>query len=103
MTAIGKHVAPIKRPGELGVHSVDRFVFTVPDLPRLEPPTVRFDPIALRPGPRIYAQLPLVKPRPGAKIGIGDCVNPATASKKTGAAASIVLRENAATKSQRIG
>jgi catechol-2,3-dioxygenase len=32
MTAIGKHIAPTKRSGELGVHSVDQFVFTVPDL-----------------------------------------------------------------------
>ena len=32
MTAIGKFLAPTRRPGELGVHSVDEFVFTVPDL-----------------------------------------------------------------------
>ncbi len=32
MTAQGKFVAPTRRPGELGVHSVDEFVFTVPDL-----------------------------------------------------------------------
>lgn len=32
MTAQGRFIAPIRRPGELGVHSVDEFVFTVPDL-----------------------------------------------------------------------
>ena len=32
MTAIGDAVKPTRRPGELGVHSVDRFHFAVPDL-----------------------------------------------------------------------
>ena len=32
MTAIGNAVKPTRRPGELGVHSVDRFHFAVPDL-----------------------------------------------------------------------
>ena len=32
MTAIGNAIKPTRRPGELGVHSVDRFHFAVPDL-----------------------------------------------------------------------
>jgi hypothetical protein len=32
MTANGGYLAPTRRPGELGVHSVDSFNFTVPDL-----------------------------------------------------------------------
>src|SRR5579864_5715061 len=32
MTAIGSAIVPTRRPGELGVHSVDRFHFAVPDL-----------------------------------------------------------------------
>ena len=32
MTAIRSAIKPIRRPGELGVHSVDRFHFAVPDL-----------------------------------------------------------------------
>ena len=32
MTAIGTTIKPSRRPGELGVHSVDRFHFAVPDL-----------------------------------------------------------------------
>jgi catechol 2,3-dioxygenase-like lactoylglutathione lyase family enzyme len=32
MTAIGNAMKPTRRPGELGVHSVDRFHFAVPDL-----------------------------------------------------------------------
>jgi hypothetical protein len=32
MTAIGAAIKPSRRPGELGVHSVDRFHFAVPDL-----------------------------------------------------------------------
>lgn len=36
MTAIGKRVAAMKRPGELGVHSLDHFAFTVPDLAAAE-------------------------------------------------------------------
>jgi catechol-2,3-dioxygenase len=31
MTAIGTHIAATKRPGELGVHSVDHVVYAVPD------------------------------------------------------------------------
>src|SRR5690242_2144467 len=32
MTQIGGFIAPTRRPGELGVHSVDHFNFAVPDL-----------------------------------------------------------------------
>ncbi len=32
MTAIRSAIKPTRRPGELGVHSVDRFHFAVPDL-----------------------------------------------------------------------
>ncbi len=32
MTAIRNAIKPTRRPGELGVHSVDRFHFAVPDL-----------------------------------------------------------------------
>ena len=32
MTAIRAAIKPTRRPGELGVHSVDRFHFAVPDL-----------------------------------------------------------------------
>ena len=32
MTAITGTVAPTKRPGELGIHSMDTFSMTVPDL-----------------------------------------------------------------------
>ena len=32
MTAILSAIKPTRRPGELGVHSVDRFHFAVPDL-----------------------------------------------------------------------
>jgi hypothetical protein len=32
MTAIRAPIKPTRRPGELGVHSVDRFHFAVPDL-----------------------------------------------------------------------
>jgi len=32
MTAIQGYIAPSRRPGELGIHSLDRFHFTVPDL-----------------------------------------------------------------------
>ena len=32
MTAIRNSIKPTRRPGELGVHSVDRFHFAVPDL-----------------------------------------------------------------------
>src|ERR1700733_9004767 len=32
MTAILRAIKPTRRPGELGVHSVDRFHFAVPDL-----------------------------------------------------------------------
>jgi catechol 2,3-dioxygenase len=32
MTAIRGAIKPTRRPGELGVHSVDRFHFAVPDL-----------------------------------------------------------------------
>lgn len=32
MTAITGKVAPTKRPGELGIHSMDTFTMTVPDL-----------------------------------------------------------------------
>ena len=32
MTAIRSAIKPTRRPGEVGVHSVDRFHFTVPDL-----------------------------------------------------------------------
>ena len=32
MTAITGYVAPTRRPGELGVHSLDQFAITVPDL-----------------------------------------------------------------------
>ena len=32
MTAIRATIRPTRRPGELGVHSVDRFHFAVPDL-----------------------------------------------------------------------
>ena len=32
MTQIGGFVAPTRRPGELGVHSVDLFSIAVPDL-----------------------------------------------------------------------
>lgn len=33
MTEIHGYVAPTRRPGELGVHSLDRFHFVVPDVP----------------------------------------------------------------------
>ncbi len=32
MTEIKGHINPMRRPGELGVHSVDHFSFVVPDL-----------------------------------------------------------------------
>ena len=32
MTAIQGFIAPSRRPGELGIHSVDHFHFVVPDL-----------------------------------------------------------------------
>ena len=32
MTEISGFIKPTRRPGELGVHSVDRFYFSVPDL-----------------------------------------------------------------------
>ena len=32
MTAIHGYIKPSRRPGELGIHSVDHFHFAVPDL-----------------------------------------------------------------------
>ena len=32
MTAIHGYIQPSRRPGELGIHSVDHFHFAVPDL-----------------------------------------------------------------------
>lgn len=32
MTQIGSYIAPSRRPGVLGVHSLDHFALVVPDL-----------------------------------------------------------------------
>ena len=61
MTAITGHVAASKRPGELGVHSLDHFALTVPDLEVAR---------------KFYSSFGLEVPEEGNRLGMYTTGNP---------------------------